>query len=1405
MYNGSRAMGCSPANPKTPPSMRPDSSYDEWKKEVEVWKMFTDLDKTKQGPALLLSLTGKAREAALELDISDISDEKGLDLVMERLDKLYLIDVDQLAFSAYEKFESYARSPNVSIESYLADFDHLYNNIKKYGMELPDGVLAYRMLKSASLPEEEEKLARATVAGLTRHDMSLSLRKIAGRVNLENKISPHIAVKEETMTCSVSKADRPDDEHETLYGKWKRVGYRGRGRGQWNARNSYRNAGKRNLNPMNKYGQVSRCGVCGSKFHWAAECPDKDKEGEEEEEVKITLMAFHKENSSMDDTFGCAVLDSGCTKTVCGDKWLENYINSLSEEEAMTITESTSGSVFRFGDGERFHSSKRIKLPCRISSKEAFVETDVVSCDIPLLLSKAAMKRANTTIDFANDKVVMLGQTLLPIKNSAGHYCVRLGPGINEVMLSFQDKTAEEKVKIAEKLHKQFAHASAARLIDLLKKADKLHEGFPDLLKNVERNCETCQKYKRPVPRPIVGLPTATYFNETVAMDLKSVDQTLFLHLVDVASRYSAAVQVQNKNPNTIIAAIFHKWISVFGPPKSFLSDNGGEFVNEKFISMAENFNIRIKTTAGESPWSNGVVERHNGLLGESIRKIVSDVGCSFQIALDWATSAKNSLQNHNGFSPNQIVFGRNPAFPNVETNEDPALESLTTSEVVAANLAAMHSARKEFIRRESCEKLRRALLRNVRNTADSVQPGDDVLYKRANCQEWKGPARVIGQDGQQIIVKHGGIYVRVHPTRIRLSRKVHSHEEDTIAEIPEKEETLVDQMSVNIDNLSGSVNTDEGDAVRDPLLIENEIVNDEKVSNYDNVPPEVPKDDAGHSEVPMSEMMRRPSKGQRIQFRSSDENLVTVEVLGRAGKATGRNKDCFNVKFPDGTSRWIDLSKVTEYREIQDDEEILMTDNYNNVAAKKKELDLWKRNRVYIEVEDNGQKTITSRWVITEKKVNNEPVIKARLVARGFEEGLEERTDSPTCAKETFRLALTIISMNQWCLKAMDVKAAFLQGDEINRDVFLIPPPEAETEKLWKLCKTVYGLNDAARAWYLSLRHLLESLGARASKMDNGLFSWYNQSGALSGVLCVHVDDICWGGTEEFEKVVIAKISQQLSISKTESQCFKYLGIKLSQDKCEVVLDQEYYVEELNEIPVKDKRKDRQLTREEFVKFRTLVGAINWVSSQTRPDAAFESCSLSSCMKHPCANDLLIANKVIRRMKEHRLGIRIELDGFDRENACLEIFADASFGNLNDGGSQGGYVIFLSDGKKRCAVAWQSKKLRRVVKSTFAAETMAMIEGSEAGIYLAKILKDSFELAPRIVCYTDNASLIEAIKSTTSVNDKRLRIDIAVLREMVKNEEMTVVWIPSHEQLADCLTKNTSCKDSLYRVFDKF
>ena len=72
----------------------------------------------------------------------------------------------------------------------------------------------------------------------------------------------------------------------------------------------------------------------------------------------------------------------------------------------------------------------------------------------------------------------------------------------------------------------------------------------------------------------------------------------------------------------------------------------------------------------------------------------MADVSCTLEVALSWAIAARNSLANFSGFSPNQLVFGRNPSLPNVFNDKIPALNADSTSDPIRMNLNAMHLAR---------------------------------------------------------------------------------------------------------------------------------------------------------------------------------------------------------------------------------------------------------------------------------------------------------------------------------------------------------------------------------------------------------------------------------------------------------------------------------------------------------------------------------------------------------------------------------------------------------------------------------------------------------------------------------------------------------------------------------------
>ena len=114
-------------------------------------------------------------------------------------------------------------------------------------------------------------------------------------------------------------------------------------------------------------------------------------------------------------------------------------------------------------------------------------------------------------------------------------------------------------------------------------------------------------------------------------------------------------------------------------------------------------------------------------------------------------------------------------------------------------------------------------------------------------------------------------------------------------------------------------------------------------------------------------------------------------------------------------------------------------------------------------------------------------------------------------------------------------------------------------------------------------------------------------------------------------------------------------------------------------------------------------------------------------------------------------------------ESAALICFSDASFGNLKCGGSQGRMIVFIEGSNgKYMILTWQSRKLRRVVKSTLTAETLALQEVIEVAFLIKCILLEILNLNVEnqilsITCITDSKSLHVAVYS--SINPKRKKV----------------------------------------------
>jgi hypothetical protein len=112
-------------------------------------------------------------------------------------------------------------------------------------------------------------------------------------------------------------------------------------------------------------------------------------------------------------------------------------------------------------------------------------------------------------------------------------------------------------------------------------------------------------------------------------------------------------------------------------------------------------------------------------------------------------------------------------------------------------------------------------------------------------------------------------------------------------------------------------------------------------------------------------------------------------------------------------------------------------------------QMNVLQENGTYEEVQRQPwMKVIPSMWVInstTDDDGKQAGKIKARLVVRGDQDMNDEYTpcDSPTVDRTTVKMMIATAANQEWQLRTIDISAAFLQGREIDRTIYVQPPPE--------------------------------------------------------------------------------------------------------------------------------------------------------------------------------------------------------------------------------------------------------------------------------------------------------------------------------------------------------------------------
>ena len=180
----------------------------------------------------------------------------------------------------------------------------------------------------------------------------------------------------------------------------------------------------------------------------------------------------------------------------------------------------------------------------------------------------------------------------------------------------------------------------------------------------------------------------------------------------------------------------------------------------------------------------------------------------------------------------------------------------------------------------------------------------------------------------------------------------------------------------------------------------------------------------------------------------------------------------------------------------------------------------------------------------------------------------------------------------------------------------------------------------------------------------------------------------------------------------------------------------------------------------------------------------------------------------------------RLKLRKQDVSDLCVVTSFDASFGGEPGMKSQLGFITFLTSSlvvkqETSCnIVEFQSSTIRRVVKSTMAAEAASMSTALDRQLYLRLLVEALLHGEPERgpdwrhklkvagILITDARSLFDHLNKTGSFpREKQTLIDLLVARDLTEADAVKVVWVPTTHMLADKLTKVTGDTP----VFEKF
>jgi hypothetical protein len=515
---------------------------------------------------------------------------------------------------------------------------------------------------------------------------------------------------------------------------------------------------------------------------------------------------------------------------------------------------------------------------------------------------------------------------------------------------------------------------------------------------------------------------------------------------------------------------------------------------------------------------------------------------------------------------------------------------------------------------------------------------------------------------------------------------------------------------------------------------------------------------------------------------------------------------------------RWADESTTGIYAGIATDpDELVEPETYEEAIispqsaewklAMEEEMTSLIKNETWSLVEPPpGRAPIKNRWVFKIKKNGQNNVkFKARLVAKGFSQrpGIDYgETYSPVVKHDSLRTILSLAAARDLELLQLDVKTAFLNGD-IDEELYMDQPTgfKEDSKMVCLLKKGLYGLKQASRAWNEKFNHFLIQYGFTRSDADSCVYFQRDENNIT--IMAIWVDDglLCSNHQSKLEDIV-NYLSEKFEI--TSGPVDHFVGLEISRDRCKglIHVSQQAYVKKIltrfrmgdckpRSIPAdpcSHLEKQCSTFETQDYPYREAIGSLMFAAICTRPDISYAVSQVAKYSSKPS----YVHWEAVKRIFAYLKGtISFGISYFRGvKDGVLLAFSDSDFaGDADDRRSTTGNIFILNGGP----VSWRSQKQKCVALSTAESEYIAASMATKEVVWLRRLLMEiGCQQNNSTPLFCDNQSAIRLVYNP-EFHQRTKHIDVKFhhIRDMQIQQEISIQYIPTENQLADALTKN--------------